>query len=318
MKTRLATWLLLLALSGSLEVRALQAAARNYGSEMAVNAEVQADFFARYPDLQDEREAVALAARALAAEGRETSDVAVAAEALATRTRALLARRSPQEWQRKAVSLFPELGVAGSEFNTLFLRHYQELQQTSPQFTQEPSWPVLLARRCADELRPKQGNSAVAQGATKVAPDARGNPNPTASTLRMGFWPSLLNLTLLLAIIVQPARWLLRCSRAFAGSEAPLTLWQRALRPAAWTYLALALIALVRTFLANADQRFFDRFGITLLVSLLAGLVVALPAYGIALAGMWWLRRRVPAGTKVSAGEMRESPASGRAGGGPG
>jgi hypothetical protein len=39
---------------------------------------------------------------------------------------------------------------------------------------------------------------------------------------------------------------------------------------------------MIRTFLVNADQSFLDRFGITLLVSALLGLIAALPAFGCA------------------------------------
>ncbi len=61
---------------------ALQSA-RNYGAEMSVNADVQADFYKRYPDLEDEKDVVAAAARTLASENMETQDVAAAAELLA-------------------------------------------------------------------------------------------------------------------------------------------------------------------------------------------------------------------------------------------
>jgi hypothetical protein len=293
MKLRPVIWCVFLIAFVCASVRDVHAAGRNYGTEMSVNADVQAEFYTRYPDLADERDVVALAARGLVAERIETSDP-TAAETLAARTRGLLARRSPQEWQRKAVSLFPDLGVAGSEFNTLFLRHFKEMQQTSPQFMEEPSWPVLLARRCADELRPKELKAEIVPAPASVPKTASSNPAQTPPAKRSGFWASLLNLVLLLAILIQPARWLFRCSRAFAGTDAPLTLWQRALQPAAWTYLAVALIALTRTFIANADQGFFDRFGITLLVSLLAGAVFAAPAYVVALGSMWWLRQRAP------------------------
>ena len=55
----------------------------------------------------------------------------------------------------------------------------------------------------------------------------------------------------------------------------------------------MAFAALIRTFLANADQRFIDRFGITLLVSLLAGAALAIPAYGMAMAYFSWRRPRL-------------------------
>lgn len=266
-----------------------QQSARSFVREMSVDVAIQDRFFAKYPDLADERDVVAAAGRQLAAQGVGQTN---AEEALAEQARAILAQRTPQEWQRKAVSIFPELGVAGSEFNALFLRHHAELQRTSPQYLQEPSWPVLLARRCADELRvlaPTGVADTAPRGKSSgVRAEVAGATKPAG---RLGFWPLLLSVTLLLAIIVQPGLWLLRCSRAFAGVDGPVTLWQRALRPAAWSYLAVALLALVRTFQANADQVFIDRFGITLIVSVLAGLVITPLAFAMALGATWWLRR---------------------------
>ncbi len=197
------------------------------------------------------------------------------------------------------MALYPELGVAGSEFNTLFLRHFNELKQTSPQFLEEPSWPVLLARRCADELqrgastttnRPsKKVHAAPPIPAVPVAvPAEPAAPRPPSK------WVAVFSFCLLLAILAQPARLLLRWRRAFGGSDGPVTLWQRALGPAAWAYLVSALFALIRTFQANADQRPFDRFGITLLVSLLFGVVCALLVFAVAFVAIWWGRHRAP------------------------
>ncbi len=270
-----------------------QQVARSFAREMAVNAEVQEQFFAKYPDLKDEREVVAVAARQPAEPGNASADRTEAAEALAARARELLARRTPQEWQRKAVNLYPELGVAGSEFNRLFLQRYQELKGTSPQFEDEPSWPVLLAKRCADELRarsaPVSQTDSTRTTGVKASPitgaDAAGAPAPQRP---QSFWLSALSVVLLAAILWLPAHWMFGISRAFAGWEEPVTLWQKALRPAAWTYLAVALIALFRTFQANADLGFFDRFGITLLVSVLAGGFFAPLAFAIAWGVAWW------------------------------
>lgn len=266
----------------------------NLASELSLNAEAQARFFAKYPDLVDEGEVVTAAARALAAEGAPPRDEAAQAEALAARARALLAQRTPKDWQRKAISLFPALGVAGSEFNQLFLRHHGELKKTSPQFMEEPSWPVLLAKRCADELRAPApvAASAPLPTAPSDAPPASRLAIPTAPTHRAGVGMSLLSIVLLLTIIALPARGLFRCSRAFSGNGAPLTAWQRALGPAAWVYLAVAVLAVLRTYFANGDQSVFDRFGIALLVGLLAGVIVGIPAFALALGFTWWLRLR--------------------------
>jgi hypothetical protein len=129
-----------------------------------------------------------------------------------------------------------------------------------------------------------------------VAKTLAGPLNPSAAVAtaapRTSQWLSTLSFTVLLALVAWPALWLWRCSRAFAGDEASRVVWQRALRPAAWTFLGFAFIAQARTFLANADLGFLDRFGITLIVSLLVGAAFAVPAYGLALAFGIWHRRR--------------------------
>ena len=276
--------------------------AASYAADFAVNVDVQAAFFARFPDLTDEEDIVMLAARNVAAE--PPTNVAPP-EAVAAQARKILAQRTPQEWQHKAVTLFPELGVAGSDFNNLFLKRYHELQTRSPQFTREPSWPVLLARRCADELGQKAANPAPI-AATPVQPDNAPVKSAKSHAWPGGFWISLLNLILLAAVLIQPAFWLFRCSRAFAGNGAPLTLWQHALRPAAWGYFAATLLAVWRTFPANADEAFFDRFGITLLVSLLTGIAFAIPTFVGAMGYTWWRTRTA---AKSTAPNPQPSPA---------
>ncbi len=284
---------------------------RNFNTGMAVDADVQQGFYQRYPDLADEKEVVAQASRELAAEGGAAVDGVAAADRLAVRARSLLSRRSPQEWQRKAVSLFPELGEAGSEFNKLFLERFRKLQETSPTFLEEPSWPVLLAKRCDDELRQRIASPATAAGAkslpTAAAAGARAADLPKAEAAlapRANKWLAALSFIVLLGLVSWPAVWLWRCSRAFAGEETSRILWQRALRPAAWTFLGFGLIALTRTFVANADLGLLDRFGITLIVSVLAAAVFAVPGYAIALAFGLWQRRRatvMPAESKAKA-----------------
>lgn len=273
---------------------------RNFNTGMSVDAEVQDNFYKRYPDLADEKDIVAQASRELAMKGGTVAGDAEAAERLAVRARALLSLRTLQEWQRKAVSLYPELGVAGSEFNKLFLEHFRTLQETSPAFMEEPSWPVLLAKRCDDELRkravaktPAVAADGAKQGTVTTPAASRDAASATAPGAgRTNKWLSALSFVVLLAILSWPAVWLWRCGRAFAGDEPSRVVWQRALRPAAWTFLAFALIALTRTFLANADLGLLDRFGITLIVSLLVGAAFAVPGYLLALAFGVWQRRR--------------------------
>ena len=137
-------------------------------------AEGDARFFEAYPDLRDEWEEVDRASRALAAEGFTATDIRQVIDVLAKRTRQMLSLRTAAEWQKKAVSLYPELGIEGSEFNALFVQHHRELLGSSPEFVQEPSWPVLLAKRCADELRARRQASAVPPPAAAAPP-----PDPT-------------------------------------------------------------------------------------------------------------------------------------------
>lgn len=293
----------LLIVLGSLDVQAQLR--RNYHADMAVDADVQEDFYKRYPDLRDESDIVFSVARKLASERPATQSDAEAAEMLAARVHTILAMRTELEWQKKAMALFPELGVADSDFNRLFLRHVRELEKTSPQFMQEPSWPVLLARRVADELRPKTPTTGIAGSAT---PPAAVTPStkPASPARWWTTWPSVI---VLLVLIALPARWMVRCSRAFADTEGSNILWQRALLPAAGVYLLVALVAMWRTFTANADMGIVDRFGVTLLVSLLSGAAFAVLGYGLALGGMWWWRHREASALRAGAVEVGERKA---------
>jgi hypothetical protein len=285
MKTSAVIWVLLFLPFAGLPAHG--ADAPESAAEADAGDGVTEAFFAAYPDLQDEREVVAQAARELAAAGNQSKDWKLAAEILADRTRALVAQRTPVEWQRKAVSLYPELGVAGSKFNTLFLQHYRELQTTSPKFTEEPSWPVLLAARCADELQGKR--KPVAAVSAPLAPTVPAPPAPQpaqAARPRAGFWVSSVTFILLAVVLAIPGLLLFRKSRAAdPGDPAHPALsppWRHALKPAAYAYAVGALAGMIRTFIVNADQSFIDRFGITLLVSLILGLFAALPVFGCA------------------------------------
>jgi len=75
------------------------------------------------------------------------------------------------DWQRKALELYPQLGVADSAFNKKFhqLRRQQELG--NPDYFNNPQWPVWLARECAAQL------AAAAKPAASPAVAARGAPN---------------------------------------------------------------------------------------------------------------------------------------------
>lgn len=285
MKTPAVICLSLLLPFAALDLRGVDAPEISPAVQADAGDGVEEAFFTVHPDLRDEREVVSQAARELAAEGRQSQDWKLAAKFLADRTRELIAQRTPIEWRQKAVSLYPELGVADSKFNTLFLQHYRELQTTSPKFTEEPSWPVLLAARCADELqgrrKPPVVGASSAPATAVVSP-----PSPQVPRSRAGFWISALTCALLVVVLAVPGLFLFRKSRAAdrVDSALPALLppWRHALRPAAYTYAVAALAAMIRTFIVNADQSFIDRFGITLLVSLLLGLIAALPAFGCA------------------------------------
>ena len=289
-----------------------QRSGREVLTELTVDADAQEAFFAKYPDLTDERDLVAATARELAKEGGFISGETAAAE-LAARAREKLGKRTPREWQRKAVSLFPELGVAGSEFNMLFLKHHRELQRSSPQYMEEPSWPVLLAKRCADELRTGSASPAARPAAdAQPAAGAKTSAASAKTPSKISAWLAVLSVILLAGILWLPARWMWRVSQAFGRKDETVTLWQRALYSASWAYLFVSFVGLFRTFRANVDLGWVDRFGITLLVSLLAGIAIAVPVFFVAWGVVWWQRgASVRTAARVAAGPAgaRDLPA---------
>ena len=78
-----------------------------------------------------------------------------------------------EDWQRKAVELYPQLGVSGSEFNTKYWNLYRQRKQTNPSYFNIPQWPVLLAKECSVQLG--------AQTAAKTPP-----PPPAAAAPASG------------------------------------------------------------------------------------------------------------------------------------
>ena len=272
-------------------------------------------FFLDHPDLKDEAEVVDEASRQLAAEGYTAGTANEGSEALAAKSRAILAERTPAEWQQKAVSLFPALGVAGSDLNVLFLKHYRELKASSPEFIQEPSWPVLLAKRCDDELRGGSPVAARAAGAAPSAAAAPAQPPDEARPLRQGhrsssFWQTFFSLLLLIlmtalpcavafrpeVLTLSPAALGLRSGALAFGKgrthgrepsnptlapKGDQPVWRAALKHAAIIYAIVALPASVHSLMANADLAFVDRLFVSLLVGSLIGLFIALPLYGV-------------------------------------
>lgn len=71
-----------------------------------------------------------------------------------------------EDWQRRAVELYPDLGVAGSAISKQYRALYQERLRTNPAFFKLPQWPVLLAREAAT----KAGTPAATPAASAVAP----------------------------------------------------------------------------------------------------------------------------------------------------
>jgi hypothetical protein len=244
-------------------------------------------FFVDHPDLKDEVEIVNKASKALAAEGYKTGTAKEASDALAAESRVLLDERTPEEWQQKAVSLFPELGVAGSKLNSLFLKHYRELQAKSPAFAEEPSWPVLLAKRCNDELRagsqPASGTILALPPVTKAQSSRSNDKRPPGQTHRSAhFWQTAFALVLLILLTAGPAGlvfWKAQMRKRSSGGRPPL--WQITVKHAAIIYLAVALPTSVYSLAANSDLGFADRVFVSLLAGTLFGLFITLPIGGM-------------------------------------
>jgi hypothetical protein len=51
----------------------------------------------------------------------------------------------PQAAQRRAVALYPSLGVANTPLNREFIRHYIEYQRTRKEYFDDPEWPTKMA-----------------------------------------------------------------------------------------------------------------------------------------------------------------------------
>jgi uncharacterized membrane protein YqaE (UPF0057 family) len=55
--------------------------------------------------------------------------------------------------KRRAVTAYPQLGVANSPLNREFVRRYQEYQQTRPDYFDDPEWPTKLANESFDAIK---------------------------------------------------------------------------------------------------------------------------------------------------------------------
>ena len=55
--------------------------------------------------------------------------------------------------QARAVARFPELAVAGSQFNLAFLTRVKLYRQEKPEFFENTEWPIIVAEEVARDLR---------------------------------------------------------------------------------------------------------------------------------------------------------------------
>lgn len=76
-----------------------------------------------------------------------------------------------EDWQRKAVELYPQLGVAGSDFSKEFGRMRLQKNSTDPAFFANPQWPVLLAKECGNRLGITAKPQAPAVAPAKESPE---------------------------------------------------------------------------------------------------------------------------------------------------
>ncbi len=57
-----------------------------------------------------------------------------------------------EQAKRQAVSVYPELGVAGTAVNREYVRRYKLYRSVNPAFFEEPDWPIRLAEMLAQDL----------------------------------------------------------------------------------------------------------------------------------------------------------------------
>jgi len=86
-----------------------------------------------------------------------------------------LAQTTDKEWQAKAVSKYPALGVQGSKLNKRFIDAYTQRRKTEPSFFSNPRWPLTLADELAATPQPV---SPAAPSALPPQPPATATPKP--------------------------------------------------------------------------------------------------------------------------------------------
>ena len=82
-----------------------------------------------------------------------------------------LSQQTVEEWQKKAVADFPELGVRGSAMNVKFVETVNALRVTTPSFFDAPNWPYLVAQQVAG-VKPAEQS---------IIPGLESSPKPAAS-----------------------------------------------------------------------------------------------------------------------------------------
>jgi hypothetical protein len=63
-----------------------------------------------------------------------------------------VSRQDPAIYASKqnAIRLYPDLGVAGSDFNVRFLALHKKYMTERPDYFRDPEWPLTLAREVAE------------------------------------------------------------------------------------------------------------------------------------------------------------------------
>ncbi len=80
-----------------------------------------------------------------------------------------------EDWQRKAVELYPDLAVSGSPLNKKYWALYRERVRTNPGYFKIPQWPVMLAKESATQIGAKPATAAA------VAPSASASPKTVSA-----------------------------------------------------------------------------------------------------------------------------------------
>ncbi|MCX6906697.1 MAG: cytochrome c [Verrucomicrobia bacterium] len=88
-----------------------------------------------------------------------------------------------EDWQRKAVEMYPQLGVADSAFSKKFQQLRRQHELSDPNYFNNTQWPVLLAKECAGQLAPENRTKLPATAAPKASTS---NKSPASSAMSAG------------------------------------------------------------------------------------------------------------------------------------